>query len=201
MSAYPTYEEFERHKLQCRDCPVGNVYNKVVCSDGCKINPIVMVIGEAPGRDEVEAGRPFVGKAGKLLRSTLNEYGFRQKNTVISNVIPCRPEDNKFPTDSKLVMDCSRKWLVEEIKLLQPKYILLLGNQPLKYILKKDSITKVRGIWEHIWPQGLLGFISCMPTFHPSYVLRREHMSDGDEIKQKFKQDIETLAKKAKLLS
>ena len=200
LGAYSKYEDFEREKVKCRDCSVGMVFNQVICSDGCKNDPVVMVIGEAPGKDELAKGRPFVGKAGKLLRATLNEYGYRQSNTIISNILPCHPNDNKFPTDKNLVCNCVRKWLAEEIKLLQPEYILSLGNQPLRFILEEDGITKSRGKWKHIWPKGLPHLISCMPTYHPSYVLRKEYMSEGNEIKQQFRQDIEELAKKAGII-
>ena len=95
---FTTYKQFEEAKTKCRKCEVGNVYDKVVLSDGCKTARI-MIIGEAPGADEVEQGRPFVGKAGKLVRETIKEFGYDETITLISNVIPCRPENNKFPKD------------------------------------------------------------------------------------------------------
>jgi DNA polymerase len=193
---YENYEEFEACKLQCRDCEVGAVYDKVVASDGCKEKPIVMIVGECPGRDEVEQGKPFVGKAGKLLRATLNEFGFRKTKAIISNVIPCRPENNKFPQDSSLVKACYKQWLMEEIKLLRPKFLLLLGAQSLKYLLGMQGITKLRGSWYPLILQAD-HYCECMPTFHPSYVQRKEHMKEGKEIKEAFLRDIKEVAKRA----
>ena len=195
---YANYAEFEKHKVACRDCAVGNIYDKVVCSDGCTIDPVIMVIGEGPGRDEVIHGKPFVGRAGKLLRSTINEFGFRTTNTVISNVIPCRPKDNKFPTDVKLVRQCVKKWLFNEIILLKPSYLLLLGNQPLKYVLGLTGITKQRGSWKTFNIDTMN--IECMPTLHPSYVLRKQYMSDGASISKNFRDDIKIVAKRAGLI-
>jgi DNA polymerase len=199
MGAFTSvYQTFEEKKIACRDCSVGKVYDRVVCSDGSKVSPTVMVIGEAPGRDEVTEGKPFVGKAGKVLRAALNKYGFRKRNTVISNVIPCRPENNKFPTDKELVQTCADKWLFNEMKILQPKYLLLLGNQPLRFILGIQGITRLRGNWYPF----VVGdhSMECMPTFHPSYVCRKEHMSDGPEVIKQFEGDIKRLAERAQFV-
>jgi len=188
MNDYNSYQEFEAKKTACRDCPVGLVYDCVVCSDGCKTNPVVMVCGEAPGNDELWSGKPFWGKAGKKLRYTLNKFGFRMHNTLITNVIPCRPLDNKFPVDTKMVKECVAKWLWVEIQMLRPKFMILLGNQPLKFILGRSGITSCRGEWYE------LEQIKMMPTYHPSYVIRKSHMSDGAEIDSEFEGDIRAVA-------
>jgi len=193
---YDGYCSFEKDKEACRQCSVGMVYGKVVLSSGCKENPKVIVVGEAPGKDEVEQGEPFVGKAGKLLRLVLGECGFRKTNSLISNIIPCRPENNKFPQDASLVKACSNKWLVNEILLTKPSQLLLLGSQPLKYVLGLSGITKLRGKW-YDFSAGLDEPIKCMPTFHPSYVLRKKYMSGGKAIRQSFEEDIKTVAKAA----
>jgi len=187
------YSDFEDRKLLCRDCFVGKVYDCVVPSYGCKSNPKVVVMGEAPGADEVENLQPFVGKAGKLLRATLNEFGFRQSNTLITNVIPCRPEKNKFPKDLEIVRKCTKKWLYKELEIVRPSFIILIGAKPLKFVLNRDGITKCRGEWYDF----VLGdhTIKCMPTFHTSYVLRKKYMEDGDDIMAKFRRDVEEVAK------
>lgn len=194
---FKDYEEFNAAKTRCNDCPVGKVYNQVVCSDGCK-NPIVIVIGEAPGADELVEGKPFVGKAGKLLRSTLNEFGFRKNNSLISNIMPCRPEDNQFPKDDNLVKTCFDKWLKNEILITKPKYLLLVGAQPLKFILNLKGITKVRGQW-CLFSSGDRS-ITVMPTYHSSYVLRKMYMEEGKEIMRQFRDDIKTVAIRAGFL-
>ncbi len=185
------YLSFEEAKLKCRACEVGRVYNCVVPSDGCKTNPVVLVCGEAPGSEELEQLKPFVGKAGKLLRSTLNRFGYNKGNTLITNTIPCRPENNKFPENSKLVDMCVYDWLRQEIEITKPKYILLVGATPLKFVLGKLGITNLRGQWFEY--KG----IPCMPTFHPSFVLRKQYMDEGDEIRELFFGDIKSVAEKA----
>ena len=77
---YKNYTEFDEAKAKCNSCEIGKAYNKVVLSDGNKINPKVVFIGEACGSEELIIGKPFVGKAGKLLRSTLKEFGFNETN-------------------------------------------------------------------------------------------------------------------------
>jgi len=189
---FKDYSEFNVAKEACRDCFIGKIYDRVVLSDGCNVSPKVMVIGECPGRDEVEAGIPFVGMAGELLRPTLNKHGFRKTNTLISNVMPCRPENNKFPTDSTLVHNCLDKWLRKEINLVNPEYLLLVGAQPLKYILGLSGITKLRGAWYNY--EANERNISCMVTFHPSYVLRKKYMAEGKKIQGQFTRDIKKVA-------
>lgn len=194
---FNTYEEFNKVKELCRECPIGKVYDRVVLSDGCHNFPSVIIFGEAPGKEELVEGRPFVGKAGKILRSVLEKYGYNDSNSIISNVIPCRPENNKFPSDSNLVKECVNRWLKKEIELLKPSYMLLLGAQPLKYILNMSGITKVRGSWYNVpWDSN----IQCMPTFHPSYVARKQYMKEGKDIQAYFEQDIKTVAEKAGII-
>lgn len=185
---YSSYEEFEKQKILCRECEVGKIYNCVVCSDGCKKNPIVVISGESPGSDELILGSPFVGKAGKKLRTTINQLGFNKENTLITNVIPCRPLDNKFPDDKEMVLNCARRWVFQELMLLKPRFILLLGNQPLNYIAGETGITSKRGQWISVVP------FQCMPTYHPSYVIRKMYMENGKEVEDNFVNDIKQVA-------
>ena len=150
-------------------------------------SPILMVCGEAPGGSEDEAGEPFVGKAGQTLRAVLRDTGVLDKgNTLISNVLKCRPPGNKFPTDGRPAV-CVSKWLSEEIRIAAPKRILLLGNVPLKYLVGMQGITKVRGTWLNV--RG----IRAMATYHPSYVCRQD--GEGDvATRENFEADISEVA-------
>ena len=195
MEYMNNYSDFEKEKLLCRACEVGRVYNVVVPSDGNKINPTVLIAGEAPGIDEIEQGKPFVGKCGKLLRETLATYGFNENNCLISNTLPCRPEKNKFPKDKHLVFSCVEKWLVKEIEIVKPKLILLVGSTPTNYLLRQVGITKLRGQWFEF--KG----VPCMPIYHPSYVQRKMYMKEGLQIKSDFCKDIENVAKRAGFIS
>ena len=190
------YRLFETAKEKFRECSVGPIYDKVVLSDGNKDNPIVMVCGEAPGKDEVAEGFPFVGRAGQLLRSSVNKYGFRRKNTLITNIIPCRPENNKFPSDMSLVKSCMARWLLNEIDIIKPKYMLLVGAKPLYFLLGMTGITNLRGEWYTLPDHN----VECLPTFHSSYVLRKQYTKEGDQIKKHFLSDIRKVALRAELI-
>lgn len=188
---YQSYEEFNLAKCKCNICPIGKAYNKVVPSDGNTLNPKVVFIGEACGASELIEGKPFVGKAGKLLRASIQESGLTEKDFLITNTIPCRPLDNKFPKDSSLVEACKNMWLKEELILTKPDLIVLIGAKPLKFILNMVGITKVRGT---IITKKLNGkIIKLMPVCHPSYVLRKEYMEEGKQIMSDFKNDIKNV--------
>ena len=194
---FNTYAEFENAKHSCRSCPVGLVYNCVVCSDGNKTNPKVVICGECPGATEIELGKPFVGKAGQLLRSVLKENKFTLDNSLITNTIPCRPQDNKFPTDDTIVKSCKNIWLKEELRLTNPDFLLLVGAKSVKFLLNMDGITRLRGKWIQKKFNGKI--INIMPTYHPSYVLRKQYMEEGKQITQDFKDDIQKVSELAKL--
>ena len=190
---YSSYIDFNCAKSICRACYVGKVYDKVVLSDGNNVNPKVVIVGECPGADELVEGKPFIGKAGKLLRSTLLECGFNNENSLITNTIPCRPQDNQFPKDDSVVRNCKNTWLREELRLTNPDVIILIGAKPLKFLLGIDGITKMRGQWfERKFNDKT---VKLMATFHPSFVLRKIYMEDGKQIKEDFKKDLLTIAK------
>jgi len=195
QSRFANYEEFESAKKACQACAVGKAYGVVVCSDGNKINPKAVVIGEAAGDDEIKKGQPFVGRCGILMRQTLNEFGFRKNNALITNVLPCRPQNNKFPTDSGIVSECVENWLMEELRLLKPDCLLLVGSKALKFVARRSGITAMRGTWIEMpeWHRE----IWCMPTFHPSYVQRMEHTEEGKDVFDQFRNDIRSVAVRA----
>jgi DNA polymerase len=190
---FNSYAEFEECKKHCRACPIGKIYDCVVPSDGNKINPKVVIIGEAPGKNEIEEGKPFIGKSGKLLRATLLNAGINESNSIITNTIPCRPENNKFPKDDSIVKNCKNMWLEEEIRILNPDILLLIGSQALKFLLNMKIITKVRGKWFNRRLNDKI--IRVMPTYHPAYVLRVMYSKDKQNVKKEFEYDIDTVGK------
>jgi len=189
---YKNYTEFDEAKSKCCACEIGKAYNQVVLSDGNKINPKVVFIGEACGAEELIVGKPFVGKAGRLLRATLKEFGFNETNCLITNTIPCRPLNNKFPDDKSLVHSCKEKWLMEELKLLNPDFIVLIGAKSLKFLLNIDGITKERGKFNIIKINNKT--VELIAIFHPSYVLRKAYMAEGKEIMEHFRNDIKKVS-------
>ena len=151
----------------CTACPLHQSRIKAVPGEGSSNAP-VMFVGEAPGKDEDEQGRPFVGRSGQLLRQTIRDVGWEEGDVFIANVLKCRPPGNRDPEKSEIAA-CQR-FLQAQIVLLQPKVIVTLGRYSMELLISPDlKITKVRG--QHISKDGLL----YLPTFHPSYILRNRN--------------------------
>jgi DNA polymerase len=131
----------------------------------------VMLIGEAPGRDEDLQGLPFVGRSGHLLDRMLNAIGLdRASSAYITNVIFWRPPGNRPPTPEEAAI-CA-PFLLRHIELKQPKVLLLLGGTPVKHVLNvEEGITRIRGRWGRFVANGVE--IPTLPTFHPAYLLRQ----------------------------
>jgi len=209
------YFDFAAYKNQCCDCTVGQCYKQVIQSEGNALNPTFMFIGEAPGAEELDFGRPFVGRAGKRLRAELKKCRLiNRANTLISNVMPCRPLNNSFPRETdkgqvfkfengqplgwqevdgvSQVQYCFNRWLVEEIKIVKPKIIVTLGNPALKWICGEKGITRHRGQWKYLPEYNAWAF----STFHPSYVIRA--VNEGKTgIELSFMSDIATVDREA----
>lgn len=156
---------FKNHVLQCTKCELSRTRKSVIFGEGNE-HAELMLIAEAPGRDEDIQGRPFVGKSGQLLDKILLACGFnRNKHIYISNIIKCRPPDNRTPERNQ-VQKCI-PYLFKQIDYIDPKMILLLGATSLKYIMGDQyRITRVHGQWLN-WEKRLV-----MPVFHPSALLR-----------------------------
>ncbi|MBS1181313.1 MAG: uracil glycosylase superfamily protein [Proteobacteria bacterium] len=159
--------------LQAFDgCNLKLTAKNTVFADG---NPAskLMLIGEAPGRDEDIEGRPFVGRSGQLLDRMLNAIGYsRSHNAYIANVIYWRPPGNRDPSDVEIAI--CRPFILRQIELIDPALIVFLGAQPAKALLGgeavKQGINKLRGHWCDL-EIGNKRF-KALPTFHPAYLLR-----------------------------
>ena len=151
---------------------LNNSINKIVVSRG---NPFakLMIIGEAPGAKEEEIGEPFVGRSGKLLDKLLQNAGIDiNQDVYFCNVVKCRPPQNRRPT--KIEIQENLPWLYQQIKLVKPSVIVLVGATALEAILKiKSRISILRGKWID-WEGKLV-----MPVFHPSYLLRNPSKEEG----------------------
>jgi DNA polymerase len=133
----------------------------------------IMIVGEGPGQNEDEQGKPFVGKSGQLLDKILESVNLSAEQDVfICNVVKCRPPENRTPTTDEA--EACKGYLMEQIRLVNPKIILLTGATALKGLLGiKQGITKVRGQW--IEQDDRL----YMPIFHPAYLLRNQSRERG----------------------
>lgn len=127
---------------KCTLCRLCESRKSAVPGEGSK-SAKIMFIGEAPGRNEDEQGRPFVGAAGKLLTEALEEAGLSRNEVFITNVVKCRPPNNRVPTDQERA-SC-RPYLERQIKLINPKIICILGRTAFESLLGGGSITSNRG--------------------------------------------------------
>ncbi|MCX8028837.1 MAG: uracil-DNA glycosylase [Brevinematales bacterium] len=158
-------KELELEVTRCTRCPLYKGRTKAVPGDG-NYNAKLMIIGEAPGYEEDIQGKPFVGRAGQLLTKLLEEIGIKRSNVYITNVVKCRPPNNRIPAQDE-VLAC-RGYLRRQFEIIKPKVVLILGSTSLKAVLGEEKITKVRG--EIFDIDGII----FLPTFHPAAVLRDE---------------------------
>jgi len=148
----------------CMKCGLGKLRNNFVFGVG-NPNADVVVIGEAPGADEDAQGEPFVGRAGQLLNKILEATGFKREEVFILNILKCRPPGNRNPAPEEA--DLCRPYLDKQLKLINPKLLLLLGKVASETLLKtKEPLNKLRGK-VHDYKGWKL-----MITFHPAALLR-----------------------------
>jgi DNA polymerase len=156
----------------CTACPLHKTRTNAVPGEGAE-QPLVMVIGEGPGADEDATGRPFVGRAGRLLDDMLASRGqiglYRDKNCFISNVVKCRPPENRDPLPEETAA-CA-PFLARQIALLKPRLILAVGRVSSQTLLNtEEGIGKLRGRFYDY------GGVPLLPSYHPSALLRNEEL-------------------------
>lgn len=163
---FNNWEELEAEAKQCTKCKLCKNRNNVVFGTGNK-NATLMFIGEGPGADEDIQGIPFVGKAGKLMNLAFEAIGLKREDVYIANIVKCRPPSNRNPEDDEAT--ACLDYLRNQVILVKPKIIVLLGSIALKNILGKEyGITASRG--KLVEKRGIL----YMPTWHPAALLRDE---------------------------
>ncbi len=159
-------EDLEKQVLACRLCPLHRFRTRAVPGEGDKAAEL-MFIGEGPGRDEDLQGRPFVGRAGQLLRKIVAAMTYREGEVYITNIVKCRPPDNRVPHREEA--EACLPYLLRQIELIRPRAIVLLGKTPTDYFVPgRQGMTARRGRF------GDYRGIPVMPTFHPSYLIRNE---------------------------
>ena len=164
---YDNWEQLEADANQCRKCKLCQNRTNVVFGTGNK-QADLMFIGEGPGADEDKQGIPFVGKAGKLMNMAFEAIGLKREDVYIANIVKCRPPGNRNPEDDEAV--ACLNYLRNQVILVKPKIVVLLGSVALKNILGKEyGITASRGKW--VEKRG----IWYMPTWHPAALLRDEN--------------------------
>lgn len=183
---YDNWKELEESIAQCKKCKLCNNRNNIVFGTGKK-DTSLMFIGEGPGADEDMQGLPFVGKAGKLMNMAFDGIGINRDEVYIANIVKCRPPSNRNPEDDEI--EACLDYLRNQVMLVKPKIIVLLGSVALKNILGKEyGITASRGKW--VERKGIL----YMPTWHPAALLR------DDSKKIEFWQDLKLVKQKLETL-
>jgi DNA polymerase len=163
-----------RELQDCRKCPLAEGRTTVVFGTG-NADADLMFVGEAPGFHEDQQGKPFVGRAGKLLDQLLEEIGLRRADCFIANVLKCRPPGNRDPLPAEI--DACRGHLTVQIEQIEPRVVCTLGNFATKLLSgSPQGITRVRGV-----PQAReIGArpVFLYPIFHPAAALRTPAMLD-----------------------
>ncbi|BAA30579.1 197aa long hypothetical protein [Pyrococcus horikoshii OT3] len=189
MISVPSKEELmkklEEKIRKCKKCPLWEVRTNPVPGDG-SYDTKIMFVGEAPGYWEDQMGLPFVGKAGKVLDELLKLIGLKRSEVYITNIVKCRPPNNRDPTEEE-IKACA-PYLDAQIDIIKPKVIVTLGRFSTAYIMKKygfnvEPISKIHGrVFE---ARTLFGKIYIVPMYHPAVALYRPQLRR--ELEEDFK--------------
>ena len=169
--AVEEYESLVREIINCSRCPLHATRTNAVPGEG-PLDADVMIVGEAPGRREDEMGRPFVGAAGKLLNKLIEYMGMKRDEVYITNVVKCRPPNNRDPNDSEIA--ACMDYLLRQIKLIKPKIIVAVGR------IAGETLYRAAGLrWRGLkWARGrpveanIAGVrTTIIATYHPAAAL------------------------------
>ena len=162
----------------CTDCRLSETRTQVVFGVGSP-QARVMMVGEAPGRNEDLQGEPFVGAAGNLLNRLLAEVGMRREDVYIANVLKCRPPNNRNPRPDEIA--ACKGYLRRQLDLVDPQVVMTLGNFATQLLLQTTTgISRMRGRSYKWWRDKLV-----VPTFHPAAALR-----GGDRVTNQIREDL-----------
>ena len=190
------WEKLTSKVKNCEKCGLCKTRKNTVFGEGSQDSKVV-IIGEAPGFDEDEQGRPFVGKAGIKLTEILENGGkIKRASLYIMNVLKCVPPDEtksyktvRAPNQEEM-KQCN-EYLEAQLLLLNPQIIVCLGNTPNQWLLKeKEGITKIRGKWRKF--RG----IDALSMYHPSYIIRNENTENEKKIKGETWADVLSLKRR-----
>ncbi len=160
-------ELIKQNVIKCIKCDLCKTRTNSVPGKG-NFKSDVIFVGEAPGRNEDKNGEPFIGVAGKKLSAALEEAGISRDQVYITNVVKCRPPNNRVPNTNE--RDTCKDYLKEEISIINPKIICILGNTAFNSILGGSEITKYRG--KLVRKDGQLYFL----TVHPAATIYNQQL-------------------------
>ncbi|MGN0468571.1 MAG: uracil-DNA glycosylase family protein [Acutalibacteraceae bacterium] len=183
---YKTIEELELACRECQKCPLGKTRTNLVFSAG-RSDSKIMFVGEGPGQQEDLQGLAFVGKSGQLLDKYLEVIDLdRTKNIYITNIVKCRPPNNRDPKEEESEMCID--WLRSQVRFIRPKIIVCLGRIAAQRLISPDfRVTRQHG--QFFEKSGVF----MMGTFHPSALLRNPAqksiaLEDFQNLREKIKQ-------------
>jgi len=149
--------------MGCTKCELHKNRKKAVPGEG-PIDAKIMFVGEGPGLNEDEQGRPFVGAAGKLLTELLGSIGLSRSNVFITNIVKCRPPNNRAPRESEI--ETCNPYLISQIRLIKPQIVCALGTPAIATLLGEEySATRVHG------KPLAKGNVTILPMYHPAAAL------------------------------
>ena len=162
-------EIVKQNVIKCTKCDLCKTRTNAVPGKG-NFQSDVIFVGEAPGKNEDQNGEPFIGVAGKKLSVALDEAGVSRDDIYITNIVKCRPPNNRVPTTNE--RDTCKEYLKQEIAIIKPKLICILGNTAFNSILGGSEITKYRG--KVVRKDNLLYFL----TIHPAATIYNQKLID-----------------------
>ncbi len=162
-------EKIKQNVIKCTKCDLCKTRTNAVPGKG-NFQSDVIFVGEAPGRNEDRNGEPFIGVAGKKLSIALDEAGISREDVYITNIVKCRPPNNRVPKTSE--RETCQEYLKQEISIIKPEIICILGNTAFNSILGGSEITKFRG--KVVRKDNLLYFL----TIHPAATIYNQKLID-----------------------
>ncbi|MBI1987741.1 MAG: uracil-DNA glycosylase [Nitrospinae bacterium] len=186
----PALASTREEALSCTRCPLHRTRTQVVFGAGSEYASLVF-IGEGPGADEDLQGKPFVGRAGQLLTRLLQEIGIQREEVYITNVVKCRPPNNRNPQPDEIA--ACEPYLIRQREIIRPKLICTLGSFAAQTLLKtQQPISRLRGRLHPLGDQNghdpaelaspknenvlqkdsSIVTVKVLPTYHPAFILR-----------------------------
>jgi len=165
-------DELDEQARSCTLCILSSLRTNAVPGEGKIDSPQLMIIGEAPGRNEDDTGRPFVGSGGKLLDNLLEKAGLSRNDVYITNIVKCRPPKNRKPKRDEIEI-CTSAYLERQIQLIRPKLICTLGLTAIQYFTRQKTMAAIHGKLTKS-KNGR----QIYPTYHPAAVFRNRPLKD-----------------------
>ncbi len=161
-------EDLRRRIISCQLCRLCESRTNAVPGEGPS-DARIMLIGEAPGAEEDRTGRPFVGRAGRLMDKLLSEAGIERSQVFITSVVKCRPPKNRKPKKDEVEI-CVNTYLRPQMDLINPRVVCLMGNTASEGVIGAKGVTKIHGqVFDDLF----------LVTFHPAAILRNMGLKDS----------------------